>query len=184
MRALKGQNWGAGRTLNEYDARAKNASLRVPDKPLNTGCRVVPLDWTDYNGHMNEARYLQAFCDATDRFMAEIGCDENYIKTGGSYFTAETHIRHIEEVLAGSKIFIQTICLESTQKKIHIFHEMIGEKGQLLASGEHLLLHVSLATRKVSEASETIQEELKRLSNEQVNIPTPNGVGRHVGQPK
>ena len=61
---------------------------------------------------------------------------------------------------------------------------MIGEKGQLLATGEHLLLHVSLATRKVSEASETIQEELKRLSKEQANIPTPGGVGRHVGQPK
>ena len=37
MGALKGQNWGAGRTLNEYDVRAKNASLRVPDEPLNTG---------------------------------------------------------------------------------------------------------------------------------------------------
>jgi carnitine 3-dehydrogenase len=184
MRALKGQNWGAGRTLNEYDVRAKNTDRRIPDEPLNTGCRVVPLDWTDYNGHMNEARYLQAFCDATDRFMVEIGCDENYIKTGGSYFTAETHIRHIEEVLAGSKIFIQTTCLESTKKKIHIFHEMIGEKGQLLASGEHLLLHVSLATRKVSEASEAIQEELENLSKEQANIPTPGGVGRHVGQPK
>ena len=71
---------------------------------LSTG--KVKKEWTDYNGHMNEARYLQAFCDATDKFMEEIGCDAKYIKTGGSYFTAETHIRHIEEVLAGSKISI------------------------------------------------------------------------------
>ena len=33
--------------------------------------RAVPLDWTDYNGHMNEARYLQAFGDATDRFHGD-----------------------------------------------------------------------------------------------------------------
>ena len=35
--------------------------------------------------------------------MEEIGCDSNYIKQGGSYFTAETHIRHIEEVVAAMK---------------------------------------------------------------------------------
>ena len=29
-----------------------------------------------------------------------------------------------------------------------------------------------------------IQEELENLSKEQANIPTPGGVGRHVGQPK
>lgn len=61
----------------------------------------MPLDWTDYNGHMNEVRYLQAFCDASDRFMELIGCDADYIASGGSYFTVETHIRHLQEVQAG-----------------------------------------------------------------------------------
>ena len=184
LRALKVQNWGAGKTLNEYDSKSKISSIPFNDVPLQTGCRVVPLDWTDYNGHMNEARYLQAFCDATDRFMEEIGCDEEYIAKGGSYFTAETHICHIEEVLAGSKISIQTTCLEETKKKIHLFHEMMGDKGQLLATGEHLLIHVSLTTRRVSEASEPIQEELRKISNRQKNIPRPTRAGRWVGQPK
>ena len=70
--------------------------------------RTVPLDWTDYNGHMTEARYLHAFGDATDRFMEIIGCDAAYIASGGSYFTAETHIRHLDEAHAGAVIEVTT----------------------------------------------------------------------------
>lgn len=184
LRALKGQNWGAGKTLNQYDKEISLVQASIPNVPLLTAMRVVPLDWTDYNGHMNEARYLQAFCDATDKFMEEIGCDANYIKTGGSYFTAETHIRHIEEVHAGSKISIQTTCLNSTDKKIHIFHEMLGGEGQLLATGEHILLHVSLTTRKVSKAANHIQERLTKLTIAHSEILKPEGVGRYVGQPR
>jgi len=68
LRALKGQNWGAGKTLNQYDKEITLVQTSIPNVPLLTAMRVVPLDWTDYNGHMNEARYLQAFCDATDKF--------------------------------------------------------------------------------------------------------------------
>ena len=184
IRALKGQNWGAGKTINQYDKIIDTIRTNISNKPLLTAKRVVPLDWTDYNGHMNEARYLQAFCDATDKFMEEVGCDANYIKTGGSYLTAETHIRHIEEVLAGSKISIQTTCLDSTDKKIHIFHEMMGEEGQLLATGEHILLHVSLSSRKVSKAANNIQEKLTKLTLAHSKIPKPKGIGRYVGQPR
>ncbi|MEM1353067.1 MAG: carnitine 3-dehydrogenase, partial [Pseudomonadota bacterium] len=95
MRALKGQNWGAGALLNAHDARLRDAVDAAGEKeldpslPVLTVARDVPLDWTEYNGHMNEARYLQAFADATDRFMEIIGCDADYIAKGGSYFTAE-----------------------------------------------------------------------------------------------
>ena len=57
-----------------------------PSQPIVTIRRAIPLDWTDYNGHMNEARYLQAFGDATDRMMEIVGCDADYIANGGSYF--------------------------------------------------------------------------------------------------
>ena len=33
---------------------------------METVRRVVPVDWTDYNGHMNEGRYGQVFSDAAD----------------------------------------------------------------------------------------------------------------------
>jgi len=100
MRALKAQDWGAGAHLNQHDLALRQGEVDTA-KPIITVERAVPLDWVDYNGHMNEARYLQAFGDATDRFMELVGCDSDYIESGGSYFTAETHIRYLDEVHAG-----------------------------------------------------------------------------------
>jgi carnitine 3-dehydrogenase len=152
-------------------------------QPVLTVRRAVPLDWTDYNGHMTEAKYLQAFAEATDRFMELIGCDAAYISSGGSYFTAETHIRHMDEVLAGALIEVRTRVLLGTGKKMHLWHEMV-EGERLLATGEHFLLHVSLQTRKPSDPSPKIEAALVRFAKAQASLPLPEGVGRHVGAPR
>ena len=93
-------------------------------QPVLTARRAVPTEWLDYNGHMTESRYLEAFADATDRFMLMIGCDADYIANGGSYFTAETHIRHVDEAHAGAVITIRTQVIQGRGKKMHLFHEM------------------------------------------------------------
>jgi len=180
LRALKVTNEGAGAVLNAAD----KALRRDPDDltgPIPTVTRAVPLDWTDYNGHMNEARYLQAFGDATDRFMEIIGCDAAYIATGGSYFTAETHIRHIDEAHAGTRIRIDTICLQGEGKKLHLFHQMYDEV-RLLATGEHFLLHVSLETRKPSPPGAEVARKLSKIASDHASLPRPDGIGRAVGQ--
>jgi carnitine 3-dehydrogenase len=141
------------------------------------------LDWTDYNGHMNEARYLHAFGDATDRFMEMIGCDAAYIASGGSYFTAETHIRHLGEALAGDVIEVTTRVLSGGGKKMHLWHEMRRD-GALLATGEHFLLHVSLESRKPSAPSPEIEAALTRFVPAQAAHLAPDGAGRHVGAPR
>ncbi|WP_420861032.1 carnitine 3-dehydrogenase [Algirhabdus cladophorae] len=177
MRALKAQDWGAGALLNQWDGTPSAPDLSGAVKTVS---RAVPLDWTDYNGHMNEARYLQAFGDATDRFMEIVGCDAEYIATGGSYFTAETHIRHIDEVHAGTRIHIETLCLEGAGKKMHLFHSMFdGER--LLATGEHMLIHVSLETRRASEPSAAIATKLAAIAAIHADLPRPDGVGKAVG---
>ncbi|WP_299282890.1 carnitine 3-dehydrogenase [uncultured Tateyamaria sp.] len=189
MRALKANDWGAGAVMNAHEARLRASTVlgahvdQVEDVsvPLLTVRRAVPLDWTDYNGHMNEARYLQAFGDATDRFMGMIGCDADYIATGGSYFTAETHIRHVDEVRAGAVIEVRTQVLAGAGKKLHLFHEMF-EGERLLATGEHFLLHVSLETRRPSDPAPQIVQALDRVAEAHAGLPTPEGVGRHVGQ--
>ncbi|MEL6450731.1 MAG: carnitine 3-dehydrogenase [Pseudomonadota bacterium] len=189
MRALKANDWGAGAVMNAHEASLRAGTVlgaHVDDlddvsAPLLTVRRAVPLDWTDYNGHMNEARYLQAFGDATDRFMAMIGCDAGYIATGGSYFTAETHIRHVDEALAGAVIEVRTQVLAGAGKKLHLFHEMF-EGDRLLATGEHFLLHVSLETRRPSEPSDAILDALGRVAAAHGALPVPAGAGRAVGQ--
>ncbi|MDG1863970.1 MAG: carnitine 3-dehydrogenase [Yoonia sp.] len=182
LRGLKAQDFGAGALLNAQDKRI-GAHAAMPDdlsKPVVTIRRAIPLDWTDYNGHMNEARYLQAFGDATDRLMEIVGCDEDYIASGGSYFTAETHIRHLDEVHAGAKIHIETQVLAGAGKKMHLFHRMF-EGTRELATGEHMLIHVSLETRKASYPAPQIAAALGALAQGHAVLPTPVGTGKAIG---
>ena len=178
MRALKAQDWGAGALLNVSE---KKPDAGDTTQLITTVRRAVPLDWTDYNGHMNEARYLQAFGDATDRFMEIIGCDADYIASGGSYFTAETHIRHIDEVHAGTKIRVETQCLLGEGKKLHLFHRMF-DGDRLLATGEHMLIHVSLETRKARAPSDAIAATLRAIAQAHAMLPVPDGAGAAVGK--
>ena len=182
LRGLKAQDWGAGALLNAQDRRVAG-QIALPDdlgQPIVTVDRVVPLDWTDYNGHMNEARYLQAFGDATDRLMVLIGCDADYIATGGSYFTAETHIRHLDEVHAGAQIRVETQVLAGAGKKMHLFHRMF-EGDRELATGEHMLIHVSLETRRASDPAAHIATTLQKVAEAHEALPVPEGAGKAVG---
>ncbi len=179
LRGLKTQGYGAGVLLNAQDARQPVAEIDI-SQPIQTVARAVPLDWTDYNGHMNEARYLQAFGDATDRFMEIVGCDADYIASGGSYFTAETHICHLDEVRAGARIRVETQCLLGAGKKMHLFHRM-WEGERLLATGEHMLIHVSLETRKASVPADRIVTRLGDIATAHAKLDKPDRAGRAIG---
>jgi carnitine 3-dehydrogenase len=189
MRTLKARDWGAGAILNTHD-KTMNQTRAIPETladvgdlnlPVKTVDRAVPLDWTDYNGHMNEARYLQAFGDATDRLMHIVGCTPDYIAKGGSYFTAETHIRHLDEVKAGARIRIETQVLLGAGKKMQLFHAMY-EGDRLLATGEHMLIHVSLATRRACDPAPEVADQLGKLAAAHAQLPRPDGAGAAVGK--
>jgi len=189
MRTLKARDWGAGAVLNQHD-KTMNQGGAIPErledvadlgKPIKTVERAVPVDWTDYNGHMNEARYLQAFGDATDRLMHIIGCTPEYIANGGSYFTAETHIRHLDEVHAGARIHIETQVIMGQGKKMQLFHTMY-EGERMLATGEHMQIHVDLSTRRASEPAASVAGPLARLTAAHEKLPAPDGVGAAVGK--
>lgn len=188
MRALSRENWGAGALQKAHDDRIEPASglvrhvdeLSDLSKPVLSARRAVPLEWLDYNGHMTESRYLEAFADATDRVMQMIGCDAEYIAAGQSYFTAETHIRHIDESKAGDVIEIRTQVIEGKGKKMHLFHEMrAGER--LVATGEHFLLHVNLETRRSEPPAPQVEAALVKLAEAHAALPAPEALGRGIG---
>jgi len=177
QQALKANEWGAGLVLADYEKKLFDAGARKSgktdeidySKPIRTTERRVPPDWTDYNNHMNEARYLQCFGDATDAFMRMIGCDAEYIASGGSYFTAETHIRHLDEVGVNQPVYTETQVLAGAGKKMHLFHFLYHGDGRLLATGEHMLIHVSLETRSARAQAERLGNDL-RLFGKQPRI--------------
>ena len=189
LQALKGVDWGAGSVLATYEKGLYDRGAARPAEPdfsapFETVNRRVPPDWTDYNGHMNEARYLQCFGDATDATMAIVGADAAYIASGYSYFTAETHIRHLDEANSQDPIRVTTQILGdgTPGKKLHLFHRMLHEDGRLLATGEHLLLHVSLESRATCAPQPAVADKLGAIAAQQVALPVPDGAGRAVGQ--
>ncbi len=188
LQALKANDWGAGRTLRRHERRLYDAAAptREPDltQPIRTLERRVPPEWADYNNHMNEAHYLTCFCDASDTLMRLIGVDADYLANGGSYFTVETHIRHLAEARVGEPIHALTRVIDGSGKRLHLFHELFDGNGQCLATGEHLLLHVSLETRRVSEPGPPVRRRLDEIATHHARLARPEGLGRAVGDPR
>ena len=180
QKALKNNRWASGLNLSRYeknlfdeqaqDAREKETG--IGSDLLVSFSKVIPPEWADYNGHMTEYRYLNCFGDASDAVMNFIGCDKDYINKGNSYFTVETNIRHLKEIKVGEEVYITTKILKGAEKKLHVIHLLKNIKQEVLATGEHLLLHVSLKTRKTCPASERIINNLRDLQkkHEKVDI--------------
>ena len=179
MRALKKTGSGAGGVIQRHEAELPKHE--APDLPI-TADRQIPVSWTDYNGHMNETHYLEAGSLATDRFMELIGADADYIASGKSYFTIETHVRYLSELHAGDRLTIRTQVLKGEGKKLHLFHFLNGPDDTLAATVETLLLHVDLTTRASSLPDQTVAEKLGAYHQAHAALEQPEGAGRSVGQ--
>ena len=182
QKALRNNRWGSGRTLASYEKdlfdeqskQAEKASARITSDLLITYTKTIPPEWADYNGHMTEYRYLNCFGDASDAVMLHIGCDKAYIEAGNSYFTVETNIKHLTELKVGQEVHIETKVIKGNGKKLHVFHMLKNKEGELFATGEHLLLHVSLKTRKTCSAGEPLIKKLEELEKEHRGVKIPS----------
>ena len=170
LRGLKRQNWGAGELLNDVDAQLEPARDIDLSKPLTTS-RVVPKNWTDYNGHMNDSRYSQAFSEAGDAMMKILGADENYIQSGMSYFTVDAQISYIDECHSGDVITVTTKVIQGEGKKLKLQHAMHHQDGRLLSTSAVLLIHVDLSTRKSCLPSEQVISVLSKMAEAHSLLP-------------
>ena len=163
LRALKREGSGAGQVLAAHDATLGGTDC--DQVPMITVARVVPSDWTDYNGHMNEGRYGQVFSDAADAVMVHVGADAGYIAGGLSYFTVETTIAYLQETHAGEAIDVATRVVIGEGKKLKLAHEMRrASDGAVLATCDQFLIHVSLETRKSCEPSADVLAAVEALA--------------------
>jgi carnitine 3-dehydrogenase len=192
FQALKGQDFGAGKTLADYEKRlyakaheAARTTAHDLSKPLRLYATPVQPDWTDYNNHMNESRYLQVFSQASDGFLQFIGVDEAYVKKGLSYYTVETHIMHKQEVAALEPIHVETQLLSYDPKRIHFFMRMFHSRsGEELASCEQMLLHVDAKASKACAAEAPVLDRLAAVMAGHGKLTRPDEAGRHVGMKK
>ncbi len=179
LRALKKTGWAAGALLNTHEQLNP-----VTDECglVETVNRQIPQSWTDYNGHMSEAHYLEVFSQATDHMMQIIGADPDYIASGFSYFTVETHIRHLDELVAGEGARVLTRVLDGSGKKLHLFHELLKADGTRVATGEHMLIHVDLETRAACPPKPAVADRLTAYAAQHATLGLPDGAGSAIGK--
>ena len=163
MRALKQQDQAVGKIVNNHETQMLSLADVAPK--MRTVSRKVPVDWTDYNGHMNEGRYGQVYSDAADGFLWAVGADKTYVASGYSYFTVETSIKFMTETHAGEDIVVETTVKLIDGKKLKLFHSMQrAEDGCVLSTCEQFLLHIDMQKRKSSFPVSPVDENLQNLS--------------------
>jgi carnitine 3-dehydrogenase len=189
LAALRRNDFGAGATLRRYcEAMAavipKTKAPIDESQPLALHTATVRPEWIDYNGHMTEARYLEVFGNATDALLEHIGAGPAYVARGYSYFTVETHIRHLDEASEGEQLRVTTQVLGSGPKRMHLFHTLYRVADDtILATGEHMLLHVDAHARRASPAQGQVLRAVERLAEAQAGLAIPRGAGRAIGAP-
>ena len=110
-------------------------------------------EWTDYNGHMNVAYYINIFDRAADLMLDKFKmAGESAKNDKKSTFVVETHTTYDQEVKLGEEVEVYLTYLDHDKKRIHykvsMFHK---EKKYLAATTEVLTLYIDLNQRKVAE---------------------------------
>ncbi len=189
MRALKDRNWGAGKVLRDHDERrraafhAGEATGEATGAPLVMAQMQVLPGWIDYNGHMTESRYLFAGSETSDAFLRLIGADMDYVASGFSYYTAESHILHLGEAKLGDRLIGTLQVLAADEKRLHIFIRIMkGEEA--VATIEQMLLHVDMKAGRTVAAGAHVLDRLMPIAQAHQALPRPEAAGRFTGQRK
>ena len=150
LQGLRGIEAGAGETLLAWE----RGLLGVAPN----GVRRVPASWVDYNGHVHESRYLQAFSDATDALLGTLGLDPAV----GSYFTVETHLRHLLPLRAGEAFRVTTEVAGVDEKRLRLSHALHRDT-DVVATAEQTLVHVDVASGRAAPVDQAVRERIEHL---------------------
>ena len=157
----------------------------VPGEPIAAPLHLinptVPREWVDYNGHMSESCYLLAFGDQSDAFFRLIGIDEAYRSGGHSLFTVQTMIFNLAEAHLGDRLNLSLQLIDADEKRLHIFHAMHNaETGELLATGEQMLVHVDMAAGRSTPMPAELNARVQAVLAAHADLPRPAQAGRNI----
>jgi len=185
LQALRAEGAGAGATLAAWE-RGLLGGQAAPELegdggPLRLHAARVPADWVDYNGHVHESRYLQLFADASDALLGAIGVDADYLESGGSYFTVETHLSHLRQLVAGDRVHVTTQVLGADEKRLHVFHVLLRDgEAEPVATAEQMLLHVDTRSGRAAPARDGVRDRVARLREAHAALRRPERAGRAI----
>jgi carnitine 3-dehydrogenase len=182
LQALRTHGEGAGAVLDAFERALLDAppATDLTAAPLRLHTARVPPEWVDYNGHAHESRYLQVFGDTTDALLRALGVDSGYVAARGSYYTVETHLSHLGQARAGDELRTTTQLLGHDAKRLHVFHALYRDD-DLLATAEHMLLHVDARTGRAGPAADDVLARVAAIAAAHAALPRPDRAGRAIG---
>ncbi|PJK31643.1 thioesterase family protein [Minwuia thermotolerans] len=148
--------------------------------PMDILQAVVLPEWIDYNGHMNVGYYNVAFDKATDGLFDHLDMGLDYVqRENKSFFTLETHVHYVREVLEGTPLRYTVQLLDFDAKRVHAFFQMFhAEEGYLSATSEQMCVHVDLATRRTAAMPDDLYARVEKLGLAHRDLPWPEQAGR------
>lgn len=188
LSGLRAQDYGAGAVIKQHEqAVFGRLGAARPSETDDAGRLVlwrgrVLGEWIDYNGHMTEHHYLQCFGEATDALLRFIGVDRDYLASGRSFYTVETHLMHREAAKLDAGLSIATQVLAGDAKRLHVVHELRRtEDDVVIATAEQMLLHVDSAAGRATPAEGRVLAAVEALAASHAGVPRPAYCGRSVG---
>jgi acyl-CoA thioester hydrolase len=168
--------------LQGTPARAWDAAAAIA-APLALCTPEVLPQWVDYNGHMSESCYLLVFGDNSDAFFRYVGIDERYRDVEGlSFYTVQTQIHNLREVAQGAPLRLTLQVLDVDDKRVHLFHSMYhAQTGDLLATGEQMLLHVNMGQGRATAMPGWLRERVQAIYAAHSVLPRPPQAGACIG---
>ncbi|AKG05256.1 3-hydroxyacyl-CoA dehydrogenase [Salimicrobium jeotgali] len=149
-------------------------------KPLITS--KVPVDWIDYNGHMNDADYVRAFSIGVDEFMSVIGLDEEARrKHQYTMYTLENHVCYLDEMHHEEAYEVKMYILDYDAKRVHAFLELYGENGKRAATSEQMLMGMDQSEGRPAPFPEAVSAQLKVFAEYHTPSEAPEEAGRVIG---
>ena len=107
----------------------------------------------------------------------------DYVAGGHSYYTAESHVVHLEEAKLGECLTGRLQVLMADEKRLHLFM-WIEREGKAVATVEQILLHVDMKAGKTCAASGAVLGRLMPIAAAHAGLARPAAAGRSVGQRK
>jgi len=153
------------------------------DGPLHLLDLAVEPGWIDYNGHMNMGYHLVAYDRATDELMDRLGIDERYRQASGcSIYVLEVHLCYERELRLGDRVALDVQLVDHDAKRIHCFMRMRRHgDGELAATGELMLMHVTLGDGRSTPMPEAVLARVRALAGHHAALPHPPQLGRAIG---
>lgn len=113
---------------------------------------LVPPEYTDGNGHLNIARYMQLHSDGGWAYFARFGLSEESAAAGGpTTFDVEHHVVYRREVLAGHEVSVHVRLVDRTEKALHSIQFLANRTtGEVANSHEAVSLSMDLRTRSIA----------------------------------